>query len=105
MIASIIMRFTISIIFLVGLYVSAKGQEQSKQKLVDLINQSVAAKTNGDYDEALLLIDSVLMVDSNHYGSNIIKSGILAKSGRFAEAAVALKKAVSTGKPDMLLYV
>jgi len=100
------MRITITIMLLIGLCFSAVGQANpSKQKLVDLINQAVSAKANGDYDQALLLIDSVLMVDSNHYGSNIIKSGILTKTGRFAEAAEALKKAVSIGKPDIGLYV
>src|SRR4051812_36588015 len=100
------MRLVISIIFLVGLCFSAVGQtNESKQKLVDLINQAVIAKINGDYDQALLLIDSVLMVDSNHYGSNIIKSALLTKIGRFADAAESLKKAVAAGKPDIGLYV
>jgi Flp pilus assembly protein TadD len=100
------MRILTLITFLVGLCFSAMGQTtKSKQKLVDFINQAVAAKAQGDYERALLLIDSVLLVDSNHYGSNIIKSTLLTKTGRFAEAAKALQKVVSKGKPDIGLYV
>jgi tetratricopeptide (TPR) repeat protein len=73
--------------------------------MVELINKAVKAKTNGDFEQVILLIDSVLVIDSNHYGSYVIKSGALMRMNRFTQSAEAFKKAVSVGKPDIDSYV
>ncbi len=101
------MKCSISIIFCLLVWISTIGQtsDPSKLKMVDLINKAVKAKANGDFEQVILLIDSVLLIESNHYGSYVIKSGALMRMNRFTESAEAFKKSVLVGKPNIDSYV
>jgi tetratricopeptide (TPR) repeat protein len=83
----------------------AQSNDSSLQTRVYLINEAIKAKTSGDFEKVVLIIDSVIKIDSCHFGSYIIKSNALLQLERFAESAEAFRKAVLLGKPDIGSYV
>jgi hypothetical protein len=101
------MKLIIYIVFGIGLscQTSAQINDSLLQKKVSLINEAIKAKTTGDFEQVVLIIDSVIRIDSCHFGSYIIKSNALLQLNRFAESAETFRKAVLLGKPDIGSYV